>query len=149
MSANRSWISVIIDRADESVPEELNVRKAPMLGEDGARHDHHVDLASPQTLGIVVAGRHKPDRDAGRMHGVTEEDYGHLVAALLPALRSSDGFISHAAGPFDGGYRVTELWEPAEAHRAWFEGHVRPLLAPDATPPTITTQPITTIATRD
>jgi heme-degrading monooxygenase HmoA len=83
------------------------------------------------------------------MPGVTEEDYGHLATALLPALRSSDGFISHAAGPIDGGYRVTELWESAEAHRAWFEGHVRPLLPPDAPPPTISTLPITTIATRD
>lgn len=83
------------------------------------------------------------------MPGVTDEDYGQLAAALLPALRSSDGFISHAAGPIEGGYRVTELWESEAAHRAWFDGHVRPLLSPEATPPAISIATITAIAIRD
>jgi hypothetical protein len=82
------------------------------------------------------------------MPGVTEEQYEHLAAALLSGLRSSDGFISHAAGPIDGGYRVTELWTSAEAHRAWFESTVLPMLPLDAAPPTVSTQPITTLATR-
>jgi heme-degrading monooxygenase HmoA len=66
------------------------------------------------------------------MPGVTEQDYERLASALLSSLRASDGFISHAAGPVDGGYRVTEVWESEEAHRAWFETNVLPTLPPGA-----------------
>ena len=44
------------------------------------------------------------------MPGVDEAGYEHLAAALMTRLRAADGFITHAAGPIDGGYRVTELW---------------------------------------
>ncbi|MFF8381323.1 hypothetical protein ACF07V_35005 [Streptomyces sp. NPDC015661] len=41
---------------------------------------------------------------------------------------SNPGLISHAAGPVDGGFRVTEVWESAEA----LEAHAKtfgPILA--------------------
>jgi biotin transporter BioY len=52
------------------------------------------------------------------MPGVSQAGYDHLAQALLPVLRSTDGFIAHAAGPVDGGFRVTELWESAAAHES-------------------------------
>jgi hypothetical protein len=63
------------------------------------------------------------------MPGVDEEGYEHLAAALMTRLRANDGFISHAAAPIDGGYRVTELWESADAHRTWFQASVIPNVA--------------------
>ena len=59
-----------------------------------------------------------------------------------------DGFIAHAAGPIDGGYQVTELWESEAAHSAWVASHVLPAMPPGAIPPIVTTRPITKIATR-
>jgi len=82
------------------------------------------------------------------MPGTTQGDYERLAAALLPVLQAADGFIAHAAGPIDGGYQVTELWESEGAHSAWVASHVLPAMPPGATPPIITTRPITTIATR-
>ena len=82
------------------------------------------------------------------MPGTTQGDYEQLAAALLPRLQTTDGFIAHAAGPTDGGFQVTELWESEAAHRAWFAGHVAPAMPPGAKPPTIATRPITKITTR-
>ncbi len=82
------------------------------------------------------------------MPGTTQGDYERLAAALLPALKTADGFIAHAAGPVDGGYQVTELWESEAAHSAWVTSHVLPAMPPGATPPIMTTRPISKIATR-
>jgi len=82
------------------------------------------------------------------MPGTTREQYDGLAAALLPTLQATSGFISHAAGPVEGGYRVTELWESEQAHQAWFSAHVAPAMPAGATPPRITIQQITTVATR-
>jgi heme-degrading monooxygenase HmoA len=82
------------------------------------------------------------------MPGTTQGDYERLAAALLPVLKAADGFIAHAAGPVDGGYQVTELWESEAAHSAWVASHVLPAMPPGAIPPIVTTRPITKIATR-
>ncbi len=73
------------------------------------------------------------------MPGTTAEGYEHLAATLLPTLKASPGFIAHAAGPVEGGYLVTELWESEQAHEAWFAQHVRtamPVGAPHGQSPT-------------
>jgi heme-degrading monooxygenase HmoA len=57
--------------------------------------------------------------------GMTAEMYDGMAAALNPVLRSSPGFVAHAAAPIPGGFLVTELWESEEAFAAWFNGHVR------------------------
>ena len=44
--------------------------------------------------------------------GVTDADYAGLVSELGSKLAEAPGFISHAAGPVDGGWRVNELWNP-------------------------------------
>ncbi len=82
------------------------------------------------------------------MPGLTRDGYDHLAAALLPTLQSADGFIAHAAGPVEGGFRVTELWESEDAHTTWFTAHVVPTLPADAPPPAITFRPIVNVATR-
>jgi heme-degrading monooxygenase HmoA len=81
--------------------------------------------------------------------GATHDDYEHLAAALLAALKAADGFIAHAAGPIEGGYQVSELWESEEAHHAWFETHVIPSLPAGAPRPTVAIRPIASIVTRD
>jgi len=82
------------------------------------------------------------------MPGLTQEGYDHLAAALLPIMRSTDGFIAHAAGPVDGGFRVTELWESEDAHTRWFDAHVAPTMPAGSPPPAITFRPIVQVEVR-
>ena len=90
------------------------------------------------------SGGESPGRSGGGRQGRSTQ----LAAALLPVLQATDEFIAHAAGPIEGGYRVTELRESEAAHSAWFAAHVAPGMTPGATPPIITTRPITKIAIR-
>jgi hypothetical protein len=85
---------------------------------------------------------------ASDMPGTTQESYDHLAAVLVPTLQAGPGLIAHAAGPVEGGYLVTELWESEQAHEAWFAAPVRPAMpADDAPAPSISCRPITNIAT--
>ncbi len=77
--------------------------------------------------------------------GAGEAEYRGLVDALGAQLVASAGFISHAAGPTESGYRVVELWASQEAHDAWFNTHVVPALPPGAPIPTHTYQTITNV----
>lgn len=79
------------------------------------------------------------------MPGVTQVGYDRLAEALLPVLRSTDGFIAHAAGPVDGGFRVSELWESEAAYESWFKAHVAPTMPADAPPPKVTFRPIANV----
>ena len=46
---------------------------------------------------------------------LTEEIYGGLIGQMMPRMRASKGFISHAGGPSPaGGWRVVEIWESEE-----------------------------------
>lgn len=80
------------------------------------------------------------------MPGITQADYDHLAVALLAKLQGAAGFISHAAGPVQGGFLVTELWESEDAHSAWFEAEVRPSMPADGPPPKISFRPIVNIS---
>jgi hypothetical protein len=82
------------------------------------------------------------------MPGLTQEGYDRLAAALLPVLRSTDGFIAHAAGPIDGGFLVTELWESEDAHDVWFTAHVAPAMPDDAPTPDRTIRPVVNVVLR-
>lgn len=65
------------------------------------------------------------------MRGLTEEQAQHIgrfVAGLANEMRVFPGFIAQAAGPIQGGYGVTEVWETQEAHERW----VREIIAPRA-----------------
>jgi len=70
----------------------------------------------------------------GEVAGMTEDVYAGMIGQLAPVLRSSKGFISHAGGPTDTGWRVTEVWESKEDGDAFFENAVKPNLPPGIDP---------------
>jgi quinol monooxygenase YgiN len=79
------------------------------------------------------------------MTGLTQEGYDQLASELLPILRRTEGFIAHAAGPVDGGFRVTELWESEAAHEAWYSSHVVPAMPQGAAPAALCFRPIVNV----
>ena len=71
----------------------------------------------------------------GEVPNLTEETYGAMVGQLMPPMRASKGFISHAGGPSpSGGWRVVEVWESEEDGKKWFEENVKPNLPPGVVP---------------
>ena len=69
------------------------------------------------------------------MPNLTEEIYAGTVSQLMPLMRASKGFISHAGGPSPtGGWRVIEVWESEEDSQKWFDESVKPNLPPDIVP---------------
>jgi len=66
---------------------------------------------------------------------LTEEIYAGMVGQLMPLMRASEGFISHAGGSSPtGGWRVVEVWESEEDGQKWFDENVKPNLPPDVVP---------------
>ena len=71
----------------------------------------------------------------GEVPNLTEEVYAAMVGNMMPLMRASKGFISHAGGPHPaGGWRVVEVWESEEDGQTWFEQNVKPNLPPDVVP---------------
>ena len=71
----------------------------------------------------------------GDVPNLTEEIYAGMVGQLMPLMRASEGFISHAGGPSPtGGWRVVEVWESEEDGQKWFDENVKPNLPPDVVP---------------
>lgn len=71
----------------------------------------------------------------GEVPNLSEETYAGMVGQLMPVMRASKGFVSHAGGPSpDGGWRVVEIWESEEDGEKWFDDNVKPNLPPGATP---------------
>lgn len=65
----------------------------------------------------------------GEASNLTEEIYGGMVDRMMPLMKASKGFISHAGGPGPtGGWRVVEVWESEEDGRTWFDENVKPNL---------------------
>lgn len=62
--------------------------------------------------------------------------YDQIAAGLTEPLKAAPGFRSHAAYPVDGGFVVSEIWDNADDHRAFFESAVKPNM-PDGVPVTI------------
>lgn len=62
--------------------------------------------------------------------------YDQIAAGLTGPLKAATGFRSHAAYPAGGGFVVTEVWDSAEDHRAFFDSAVKPNM-PDGVPVTI------------
>jgi heme-degrading monooxygenase HmoA len=58
-----------------------------------------------------------------------------LVAAGVPdAMANAPGFVSHISGITSSGFRVIEVWESRDAHRAWVDQHINPNLPPGMGP---------------
>ena len=73
-----------------------------------------------------------------RSPGMPAAVYDEIIAHLAQPLRSSEGFISHAAETTADGVTVTEIWETREHWERWHTASVKPHLPPDAPEPTIT-----------
>src|SRR5579871_6546111 len=48
------------------------------------------------------------------------------------ALVDQPGFLFHADGPIEGGWRVLEVWESEGQWRQWFDTAIKPNLPPGA-----------------
>ena len=59
--------------------------------------------------------------------------YDQIAAGLTEPLKAAPGFRSHAVYPVDDGFVVTEIWDDAQDHRAFFESAVKPNM-PDGVP---------------
>lgn len=74
---------------------------------------------------IVIA--EAPGVDAGFAEGL-------LAAGIADAMVTAPGFVSHISGASSSGYRVIEVWDSQDAHRAWYDEHVAPNLPPGMGP---------------
>ena len=67
--------------------------------------------------------------------GLTEDVYTGMIGNLMPVLRDSPGFVSHAGGPSpEGGWRVVEIWDSQADGDAFFDNNVKPNLPPEMNP---------------
>lgn len=66
-------------------------------------------------------------------YGLDLAVYDQIAAGVTDQLRAAPGFRSHAAYPVEGGFAVTEIWDDAADHKAFFDSAVRPGI-PDGVP---------------
>lgn len=66
-------------------------------------------------------------------YGLDISVYDQLAAGLAGPLQAAPGFRVHTAYPVGGGFAVTEIWDDAQDHKAFFESAVRPNI-PDGVP---------------
>jgi hypothetical protein len=60
--------------------------------------------------------------------GGTEEQYRAMLKALHPASGLPEGQRSHTAGPAEGGYLISVLWDSEEKSRAFMRDTLMPAL---------------------
>ena len=60
--------------------------------------------------------------------GQAQEQYDAAVDQLNLAESLPEGWIFHAAGPTEDGWRVVEVWESQEAADAYFQGRLGQVL---------------------
>ena len=56
---------------------------------------------------------------------------GMRAAGVVDEISNAPGFVRPISGALGGGYHVIELWEPRQAHQAWYDDHTAPNLPPD------------------
>jgi hypothetical protein len=66
-------------------------------------------------------------------YGLDIAVYDQIAAGLAGPLQAAPGFRSHAAYPVPSGFAVSEIWDDARDHKAFFESMVRPNI-PDGVP---------------
>jgi hypothetical protein len=71
--------------------------------------------------------------------GMTKEMVDGMTAQLTEEMKAAPGFVVHANGPADGGWRVTEVWDAQDNWDSWYEGTIKPNL-PEGIEPQITTR---------
>lgn len=67
--------------------------------------------------------------------GGTREQQQPMYDQVGDDLVGQDGFLFHAAGATDGGWRLYEVWETREQLDAWLRGTIFPALPDDAPQP--------------
>jgi len=63
--------------------------------------------------------------------GGTEEQYLAMIKVLHPATGLPAGQRSHTAGPTDGGYLISVVWDSKEQSEAFMQGTLLPALPVD------------------
>lgn len=74
--------------------------------------------------------------------GQSREEQERMVDSLRENLEAQPGFLFHAGGPVDGGWRLHEVWESRDQLEAWLEGTIFPSLPEDAPTPEMDIVPI-------
>ena len=69
--------------------------------------------------------------------GVTRDQYDGMHAHFAPMASSEPGFVAHIAGPTEGGWYITEVWESKAEHERFMQEKVFPTMPPDAPRPII------------
>lgn len=59
--------------------------------------------------------------------------YDQLAAGLTDKVKAAPGFHVHCAYPVESGFAVSEIWDSAGAHQAFFDSLVKPNI-PDGVP---------------
>jgi hypothetical protein len=60
--------------------------------------------------------------------GGTEEQYHSMLEAVHPAGSLPDGQTAHVAGPTDGGYLISVVWDSKEHSERFMNGTLLPAL---------------------
>ncbi|MGI8714731.1 MAG: hypothetical protein ACR2NR_16435 [Solirubrobacteraceae bacterium] len=60
--------------------------------------------------------------------GGTEQQYRTTVKALHPATGLPDGQRSHTAGPTEGGYLISVVWDSKEQSEAFMQSTLMPAM---------------------
>jgi hypothetical protein len=69
--------------------------------------------------------------------GMTQEQYDAMHAEFAPLASSAPGFVAHIAGPTEGGWYLTEVWDSKADHERFMQQHVFPKMPPDAPRPSM------------
>jgi hypothetical protein len=69
--------------------------------------------------------------------GVTQDQYDEMHAHFAPMASAEPGFVAHIAGPTEGGWYITEVWESKAEHERFMQEKVFPMMPPDAPRPSI------------
>lgn len=67
--------------------------------------------------------------------GGTSEQQHSIYDQVGDKLITENGFLFHAAGPTEGGWRLYEVWETREQLDTWLQGTIFPALPDDAPQP--------------
>ena len=59
--------------------------------------------------------------------GGTEEQYRSMLKAVHPAQGLPDGQTAHVAGPTDGGYLISVVWDSKEQSERFMNGTLLPV----------------------
>jgi heme-degrading monooxygenase HmoA len=69
------------------------------------------------------------------IRGMTRAQYDQAFAEVQAELRRAPGFVAHAAGPMEGGYRVVEIWNSREDQERFLQQTIMPMAQRVGLPP--------------